>query len=108
MEDGLQGVRFFEFLTEEEREEFAEAWRSLVSLGAGEEHHRGGRESRGACSCSPRARSRSGRALPGGGSRASAAIDASRGRTVVGEKRGFSGRAGRPRRSWTVVARSRR
>ena len=35
MEDGLQGVRFFEFLTEEEREEFAEA-SEPVSFGAGE------------------------------------------------------------------------
>jgi CRP-like cAMP-binding protein len=31
----LQGVRFFEFLTEEEREEFAEAAES-VSFGSGE------------------------------------------------------------------------
>ncbi len=30
VEDGLQGVRFFEFLTEEEREEFAEASEPVV------------------------------------------------------------------------------
>ena len=41
MEDGLQGVRFFEFLTEEEREEFAEA-AEPVSFGPGGGHHRGG------------------------------------------------------------------
>ena len=36
MEDSLQGVRFFEFLTEEEREEFAEA-AEPVSFGPGED-----------------------------------------------------------------------
>ena len=35
MDDGLQGVRFFEFLTEEEREEFAEA-AEPVTFAAGE------------------------------------------------------------------------
>ena len=35
MDDGLQGVRYFEFLTEEERDEFLEA-SEPVSFGAGE------------------------------------------------------------------------
>ncbi len=35
MDDGLQGVRFFEFLTEEEREEFVKA-SEPVSFGVGE------------------------------------------------------------------------
>ena len=36
MEESLQGVKFFEFLTEGEREEFAQVSR-LVSFGAGKD-----------------------------------------------------------------------
>jgi CRP/FNR family transcriptional regulator, cyclic AMP receptor protein len=84
LEDGLQGVRFFEFLTEEEREEFAEA-AEPVSFGAGEviiEEGAGQGSLFVLASGTVEVRKR----LPGGGSRVLAEIDASRGRTVVGER----------------------
>jgi CRP/FNR family transcriptional regulator, cyclic AMP receptor protein len=91
MEETLRGIRFFEFLTEEEREEFAEAAES-VSFGPGENIIEEGAEQEslyvllsGAVEVS--------KSLPGGRSRLLAEIDASRGRTVVGE-RGLLGESG--------------
>ena len=91
MEDGLQGVRFFEFLTEEEREEFAEV-SEPVSFGPGETIIEEGAEPGNLfvlTSGTVEVRKR----LSGGRSRLLAEIDASRGRTVVGE-RGLLGESG--------------
>lgn len=91
MEDGLQGVRFFEFLTEEEREEFADV-AEPVTFGAGQNiiEEDGGQGSlfvltSGAVEVRKK--------LSGGRSRLLAEIDASLGRAVVGE-RGLLGESG--------------
>ena len=91
MEDGLQGVRFFEFLTEEEREEFAEA-AEPVSFGPGENIIEEGAE-QGSLFVLASGSVEVWKNLSGGGSRLLAEIDASRGRTVVGE-RGLLGESG--------------
>ncbi len=84
MEESLQGVRFFEFLTEEEREEFAEA-SELVSFGAGEDIiEEGGGPGGLFVLTSGRVEVR--KRLPGGRSRLLAEIDATDGPTVVGER----------------------
>lgn len=91
MEDRLQGVRFFEFLTEEEREEFADV-AEPVSFGAGEniiEEDAGQGSLFVLTSGAVEVRKN----LSGGGSRLLAKIDASLGRTVVGE-RGLLGESG--------------
>jgi CRP/FNR family transcriptional regulator, cyclic AMP receptor protein len=98
MEETLRGIRFFEFLTEEEREEFAEA-SEPVSFGPGENIFEEGAEQESLfVLLSGAVEVRKG--LPGGRSRLLAEIDASRGRTVVGE-RGLLGESGA---SATVVA----
>src|SRR5829696_4151751 len=74
MEETLQGIRFFEFLTEEEREEFAEA-SEPVSFGPGQNIIEEG------------ANQESLFVLISG------AVEASRGRTVIGE-RGLLGESG--------------
>jgi CRP-like cAMP-binding protein len=97
-EETLQGIRFFEFLTEEEREEFAEV-SEPVSFGAGEEIIEEGTEPGSLfvlVSGIVEVRKR----LAGGGSRLLAEIDATRERTVVGE-RGLLGESGS---SATVMA----
>src|SRR5215208_3178818 len=90
MEEMLQGVRFFEFLTEEEREEFAEA-SEPVSFGPGEKIIEEG-EDQGSLFVLVSGAVEVRKGLPGG-SRLLAEIDASRGRTVVGE-RGLLGVSG--------------
>jgi len=91
VDEQLQGVRFFEFLTEEEREEFAEV-SDLVSFGAGEEIIKEGGGSGGLfVLTSGRVEVR--KSLPGGGSRLLSEIDAADGPTVVGE-RGLLGESG--------------
>src|SRR5918998_5332298 len=91
MEETLQGIRFFEFLTEEEREEFAEA-SELVSFGPGENIIEEGADQESLfVLVSGAVEVRKG--LSGGRSRLLAEIDASRGRTVVGE-RGLLGESG--------------
>jgi CRP/FNR family transcriptional regulator, cyclic AMP receptor protein len=98
MEETLQGIRFFEFLTEEEREEFAEA-SELVSFRPGESIIEEGADQESLfVLVSGAVEVRKG--LPGGRSRLLAAIDASRGGTVVGE-RGLLGESGA---SATVMA----
>jgi CRP/FNR family transcriptional regulator, cyclic AMP receptor protein len=90
-EEALQGVRFFEFLTEEEREEFAEV-SEPVSFGTGENIIEEGAEPGNLfvlLSGTVEAR----KSLPGGRSRLLAEIDAARERTVVGE-RGLLGETG--------------
>ena len=84
MEDGLQGVRFFEFLTEEEREEFAEA-AEPVTFGAGQDiiEEGAGQESLFVLASGTVEVRKN---LSGGRSRMLAQIDASRGRTVIGER----------------------
>ena len=84
MEDGLQGVRFFEFLTEEEREEFAEA-AEPVTFGAGQDiiEEGAGQESLFVLASGTVEVRKN---LSGGRSRVLAQIDASRGRTVIGER----------------------
>ena len=91
MEETLRGIRFFEFLTEEEREEFAEA-SEPVSFAPGENiiEEDADQESLFVL-VSGAVEVRKG--LPGGKSRLLAEIDASRGRTVVGE-RGLLGKSG--------------
>jgi CRP/FNR family transcriptional regulator, cyclic AMP receptor protein len=91
VKDALRGVRFFEFLTEEEREEFAEV-AEPVAFGAGEDVIEEGEEqdslfvlSSGAVEVR--------KSLSGGGSRLLAEIDASREPAVVGE-RGLLGESG--------------
>ena len=91
MEENLQGVRFFEFLTEEEREEFAEV-SEPVSFGAGESViEEGGGPGGLFVLTSGRVEVR--KSLPGGRSRLLAEIDATDGPTVVGE-RGLLGESG--------------
>ena len=83
MEETLRGVRFFEFLTEEEREEFAEG-SEPVSFGPGENIIEEGADQESLfVLVSGMVEVRKG--LSGGRSRLLAEIDASRGRTVVGE-----------------------
>ncbi|MBA2783701.1 MAG: cyclic nucleotide-binding domain-containing protein [Rubrobacteraceae bacterium] len=91
MEETLQGVRFFEFLTEEEREEFAEA-SEPVSFGPGENIIEEGAE-QGSLFVLTSGMVEVRKGLPGGRSRLLAEIDTSRGRTVVGE-RGLLGESG--------------
>ena len=91
MEETLQGVRFFEFLTEEEREEFAEA-SEPVSFDPGENIIEEGAE-QGSLFVLTSGMVEVRKGLPGGRSRLLAEIDASRGRTVVGE-RGLLGESG--------------
>jgi CRP/FNR family transcriptional regulator, cyclic AMP receptor protein len=98
VEDGLQGVRFFEFLTEEEREEFADV-AEPVSFRAGQniiEENAGQGSLFVLTSGAVEVRKK----LSGGGSRLLAKIDASLGRAVVGE-RGLLGESGA---SATVMA----
>ncbi len=91
MEETLQGVRFFEFLTEEEREEFAGA-SEPVSFGPGENIIEEGAEQESLfVLVSGKVEVRKG--LPAGRSRLLAEIDTSSGRTVVGE-RGLLGESG--------------
>ena len=91
MEETLQGVRFFEFLTEEEREEFAEA-SEPVSFDPGENIIEEGAE-QGSLFVLTSGMVEVRKGLPGGRSRLLAEIDTSRGRTVVGE-RGLLGESG--------------
>ena len=84
MEEMLQGVRFFEFLTEEEREEFAEA-SEPVSFGPGENIIEEGAD-QGSLFVLVSGAVEVRKGLRGGRSRLLAEIDASRGRTVVGER----------------------
>ena len=91
LEEGLQGVRFFEFLTEEEREEFAEGSES-AAFGPGETIIEEGGEpgslfvlTSGSVEVTKR--------VPGSGDRLLAQIDAAEGRAVVGE-RGLLGESG--------------
>ncbi len=91
IEETLQGVRFFEFLTEEEREEFAEA-SEPVSFGPGENIIEEGAD-QGSLFVLVSGAVEVRKELGGGGSRLLAEIDASRGRTVVGE-RGLLGESG--------------
>ena len=100
-EEGLQGVRFFEFLTEEEREEFAEG-SELVTFEPGEEIIEEGAGTHDLfVLTSGRVEVR--KRVPGGGDRLLAEIDATGERTVVGE-RGLLGESGA---SATVRAASR-
>jgi CRP/FNR family transcriptional regulator, cyclic AMP receptor protein len=101
LEESLQGVRFFEFLTEEEREEFAEG-SEPAAYGPGETIIEEGGDPGSLfvlTSGSVEVRKK----VPGGGDRLLARIDASEGRTVVGE-RGLLGESGA---SATVRAESR-
>jgi CRP/FNR family cyclic AMP-dependent transcriptional regulator len=100
-EEKLRQVRFFEFLTEEEREEFAEG-SELVSFEPGEEIiEEGGQTHDLFVLTSGRVEVR--KRIPGGGDRLLAEIDATGERTVVGE-RGLLGESGA---SATVRAASR-
>src|ERR687897_1101215 len=91
MEETLRGVRFFEFLTEEEREEFAEA-AEPVSFDPGENIIEEDAE-QGSLFVLVSGSVEVWKNLSGGGSRLLAEINASRGRTVVGE-RGLLGESG--------------
>jgi CRP-like cAMP-binding protein len=91
VEDGLEGVRFFEFLTEEEREEFAEVAES-VTFGPGDDIIEEGAD-QGSLFVLASGTVEVWKNLSGGGSRLLAEINASRGRTVVGE-RGLLGESG--------------
>jgi CRP/FNR family transcriptional regulator, cyclic AMP receptor protein len=91
VEERLQGVRFFEFLTEEEREEFAES-SETAAFGPGEKIIEEGGDpgslfilTSGMVEVSKR--------VPTGGDRILARIDAADGPTVVGE-RGLLGESG--------------
>jgi CRP/FNR family transcriptional regulator, cyclic AMP receptor protein len=91
LEEGLKGVKFFEFLTEEEREEFAEGSGS-AAFEAGEtiiEEGRGPGSLFVLISGSVEVIKR----VPGGGELLLARIDAAEGRAVVGE-RGLLGESG--------------
>jgi len=100
-EERLEQVRFFEFLTEEEREEFAEG-SELVTFEVGEEIIEEGGETHDLfVLTSGRVEVR--KRIPGSGDRLLAEIDATGERTVVGE-RGLLGESGA---SATVRAASR-
>ena len=91
VEEGLQGVRFFEFLTEEEREEFAEG-SELATFEPGEEIIKEGAGTHDLfVLTSGRVEVR--KRIPGGDDRLLAEIDATGERTVVGE-RGLLGESG--------------
>jgi CRP/FNR family cyclic AMP-dependent transcriptional regulator len=90
-EEGLQGVRFFEFLTEEERAEFAEGSK-LVAFKPGDEIIEEGGEP-GSLFVLTSGRVEVRKRIPGGGERLLAGIDATNERTVVGE-RGLLGESG--------------
>ncbi|HET7271415.1 MAG TPA: cyclic nucleotide-binding domain-containing protein [Rubrobacter sp.] len=90
-EEALQGVRFFEFLTEEEREEVAEVTEP-VSFGPGENIIEEGAEP-GSLFVLTSGTVEVRKSLAGGRSRLLAEIDGTRERTVVGE-RGLLGEAG--------------
>ena len=84
VEENLRGVRFFEFLTEEEREEFAEGSES-AAFGPGETIIEEGREP-GSLFVLTSGSVEVLKKVPGSGDRLLARIDASEGRTVVGER----------------------
>jgi CRP/FNR family transcriptional regulator, cyclic AMP receptor protein len=91
VEEGLQGVRFFEFLTEEERKEFLEG-SELVAFEPGEVIIEEGGETHDLfILTSGRVEVR--KSISGGRDRLHAEIDAASGRTVVGE-RGLLGESG--------------
>ena len=98
VEEALRGVRFFEFLTEEEREEFAEG-SEQASFGPGETLIEEGRDP-GSLFVLTLGTVEVRKRVPGHGDRLLARIDAAEGRTVVGE-RGLLGESGA---SATVVA----
>ena len=101
VEEGLQGVRFFEFLTEEEREEFLES-SEPASFEPGEEIIEEGGETHDLfVLTSGRVEVR--KTIAGRRDRLLAEIDTASGRTVVGE-RGLLGESGA---SATVRAASR-
>jgi CRP/FNR family cyclic AMP-dependent transcriptional regulator len=100
MEEGLQGVRFFEFLTEEEREEFTES-SEPASFGPGETIIEEGRDP-GSLFVLTSGRVEVSKRVTGYGDRVLARIDAAEGRTVVGER----GLLGESRASATVRAAS--
>ena len=83
-DEGLGGVRFFEFLTEEEREEFAEG-SELVAFEPGEAIIEEGAEA-GSLFVLTSGRVEVRKSLPGGRDRLLAEIDATNERTVVGER----------------------
>lgn len=90
-EERLQGVRFFEFLTDEERSEFMEGAKP-AAFGAGEEIISEGKEASSLfVLTSGRVEVR--KRLSGGRERLLAEMDANRGPTVVGE-RGLLGHSG--------------
>ena len=90
-EEKLRQVRFFEFLTEEEREEFADS-SELVTFEVGEEIIEEGAGTHDLfVLTSGRVEVR--KRIPGGGDRLLATIDATDERTVVGE-RGLLGESG--------------
>jgi CRP/FNR family transcriptional regulator, cyclic AMP receptor protein len=91
VDDGLQGVRYFEFLTEEEREEFLEASKP-VAFGAGERIIEEGAEP-GSLYVLASGRVEVRKRLVGGRDRLLAEIDAGKEPTVVGE-RGLLGESG--------------
>jgi CRP/FNR family transcriptional regulator, cyclic AMP receptor protein len=91
VEEGLQGVKFFEFLTEEEREEFLEG-SEVVTFEPGEEIIAEGGEAHDLfVLTSGRVEVR--KSVSGGRDRLLAEIDATTERTVVGE-RGLLGESG--------------
>jgi CRP/FNR family cyclic AMP-dependent transcriptional regulator len=83
-DEGLGGVRFFEFLTEEEREEFAEG-SELVAFEPGETIIEEGAEA-GSLFVLTSGRVEVRKSLPGGRDRLLAELDATNERTVVGER----------------------
>jgi CRP/FNR family cyclic AMP-dependent transcriptional regulator len=90
-EEGLQGVKFFEFLTEEERSEFAEG-SELVAFKPGDELIEEGGEP-GSLFVLTSGRVEVRKRIRGGGERILAEIDATNERTIVGE-RGLLGESG--------------
>jgi CRP/FNR family cyclic AMP-dependent transcriptional regulator len=91
VEENLRGVRFFEFLTEEEREEFAEG-SEFAAFGPGETIIEEGGEP-GSLFVLTSGSVEVLKKVPGSGDRLLARIDAAEGRTVVGE-RGLLGESG--------------
>ena len=83
-EEALQGVRFFEFLTEEEREEFAEG-SELVTFEPGDVIIEEGGGTHGLFVLTS-GRVEVSKRIPGGRERLLAEIDAADERTVVGER----------------------